>query len=217
MNTATLRDIRCHPDYSIVTLEHTSEYSHHFPGTEVNVRTSPSTPNARHLLLRRSHALSACDPLPAPSPCGASNLRSCPCERIRMSVISRSTGQCLHSAHQRSGTHRFLIASALPTRRALLTASARLTLPIWRRFILDGLGSFTIQSGTVEPDCRMTFAMLQRGQSAVVSPPSTQHARLEERGVLIGKVCHGLAFSARATRTTYGRPSATPQRAVSCH
>lgn len=59
-----------------------------------------------------------------------------------------------------TSTDLFLIASARPTRRALFTASARLTLPISRRFILEGFGNLVIQSGTVEPDCRMTFAIL---------------------------------------------------------
>lgn len=57
-------------------------------------------------------------------------------------------------------THRFLIASLRPIRLALLTASARLILPISRRFIFDGLGSFKIHSGTADPDCSSTFAIL---------------------------------------------------------
>lgn len=49
-------------------------------------------------------------------------------------------------------------------RAAGLTSSPRLTLPIIRRFILDGLGSFVIHSGTGEPDCNSTFAMLRPRQ-----------------------------------------------------
>lgn len=49
----------------------------------------------------------------------------------------------------------------LPIERALFTTSGRLTLPISRLFILDGLGSFNIHSGTGEPDCSSTFAMLE--------------------------------------------------------
>jgi hypothetical protein len=56
--------------------------------------------------------------------------------------------------------HRFLIASFLPILRAGLTASARFTFPIALRFNFDGFGSFEIHSGTGEPDCRRTFAML---------------------------------------------------------
>lgn len=40
--------------------------------------------------------------------------------------------------------------------------SARFTLPISFRFIFEGLGSFEIQYGTVDPDCNRTFAMLRR-------------------------------------------------------
>jgi hypothetical protein len=58
--------------------------------------------------------------------------------------------------------HRFLIASFLPILRAGLTASARFTFPICLRFNFDGLGSFSIHSGTGEPDWRRTFAMLLR-------------------------------------------------------
>lgn len=56
--------------------------------------------------------------------------------------------------------HRFLIASFLPILRAGLTTSARFTFPISLRFSFDGLGSFSIHSGTGEPDWRRTFAML---------------------------------------------------------
>jgi hypothetical protein len=58
--------------------------------------------------------------------------------------------------------HRFLIASLLPILRAGLTNSARFTFPISIRFNFDGLGSFSIQSGTGEPDWERTFAMLLR-------------------------------------------------------
>jgi hypothetical protein len=43
---------------------------------------------------------------------------------------------------------------------ALLTASGRLTRPICFRFIFDGFGSFATHSGTGDPDCSSTFAML---------------------------------------------------------
>ena len=43
---------------------------------------------------------------------------------------------------------------------ALLTASGRLTRPIFLRFIFDGLGSFVTHSGTGDPDCNSTFATL---------------------------------------------------------
>ncbi len=58
--------------------------------------------------------------------------------------------------------HRFLIASLLPILRAGLINSARFTFPISIRFNFDGLGSFSIQSGTGEPDWERTFAMLIR-------------------------------------------------------
>lgn len=47
---------------------------------------------------------------------------------------------------------------------ALLTASGRLTRPICLRFIFDGFGSFTTHSGTGDPDCSSTFAILGDGQ-----------------------------------------------------
>ena len=43
---------------------------------------------------------------------------------------------------------------------ALLTASGLLTRPICLRFIFDGLGSFVTHSGTGDPDCSSTFAIL---------------------------------------------------------
>lgn len=58
--------------------------------------------------------------------------------------------------------HRFLIESLLPILRAGFTNSARFTFPISIRFSLDGLGSFSIQSGTGDPDWERTFAMLLR-------------------------------------------------------
>lgn len=76
--------------------------------------------------------------------------------------------QRLFAAPSRDGsveTHLFLIASLRPILLALFTASARFTLPIWRRFILDGFGSFIIHSGTVDPDWSKTFAILG-GKSA---------------------------------------------------
>ena len=57
-------------------------------------------------------------------------------------------------------SYRFLIASFLPILRAGLTISARFTFPIPLRFSFDGLGSFSIHSGTGEPDWERTFAML---------------------------------------------------------
>lgn len=47
-------------------------------------------------------------------------------------------------------------------RLALLTASARFALPISRLFIFEGFGSFKIHSGTVDPDCKRTLAILIR-------------------------------------------------------
>lgn len=57
-------------------------------------------------------------------------------------------------------TYRFFMASLRPIFRAVLTISERLTLPICLRFIFDGLGSLSIQSGTEDPDCNKTLAML---------------------------------------------------------
>ena len=47
---------------------------------------------------------------------------------------------------------------------AWLTASDRLTRPICLRFIFDGLGSLATHSGTGDPDCSSTFAMLGGSQ-----------------------------------------------------
>jgi len=58
-------------------------------------------------------------------------------------------------------THRFFKARLRPIVLALLTTSGRLTRPICLRFIFDGLGSFTTHSGTGDPDCSSTFAMLR--------------------------------------------------------
>jgi hypothetical protein len=49
-------------------------------------------------------------------------------------------------------------------------------LPINRRFILDGFGSLATQSGTVDPDCIMTLAILSEErceQSIAISPTNT--------------------------------------------
>ncbi len=54
------------------------------------------------------------------------------------------------------------MAAWRPILRAVLTVSARATFPICLRLSLEGLGSFVIHSGTGEPDCNKTFAMLIR-------------------------------------------------------
>ena len=107
---------------------------------------------------------------PLPSLCVVLSPRSCPCKEqisdldskqpTTTSRFTTTTSGTRFTESQYTSTHRFLMASALPTRCALLTASARLTLPIWRRFIFDGLGSLSTHSGTVEPDCKITFAIL---------------------------------------------------------
>jgi hypothetical protein len=74
-----------------------------------------------------------------------------------MSLEPHEFGQ---SQMKKMSPHRFLIASFLPILRAGLTDSARFTFPIVLRFNFDGLGSLKIHSGTGEPDCRRTFAML---------------------------------------------------------
>ena len=70
------------------------------------------------------------------------------------------SASCLRNKQMSS--YRFLIASFLPILRAGLTISARFTFPIPLRFSFDGLGSFSIHSGTGEPDWERTFAMLLR-------------------------------------------------------
>jgi hypothetical protein len=100
-------------------------------------------------------------------------------------------------------SHLFLIASLLPILRAGLTNSVRFTFPISIRFNFDGLGSFSIQSGTGEPDWERTFAMLLRrillekhhGEKNIYS-------RLQIRRVLVGEVSNCLPFSASSTGTT---------------
>lgn len=125
--------------------------------------------------------------------------------------------QRLFAAPSRDGsvkTHLFLIASLRPILFALFTASARFTLPIWRRFILDGFGNFIIHSGTVDPDWSRTFAILG-GKSAFDetaadashgqphSERHQEHLRLEERRVFVGEVRDGLPLSSSTTSTTY--------------
>lgn len=77
---------------------------------------------------------------------------------LRISDISMS--KLSSGLKSDSMPHRFLIASLRSIFRAVLTISKRLTLPICLRFIFDVLGSFVIHSGTDEPDCRSTFAIL---------------------------------------------------------
>jgi hypothetical protein len=50
--------------------------------------------------------------------------------------------------------------SLRPTLRAVLIISGLLILPIRFRLIFEGFGNLRIQSGTDEPDCTRTFAML---------------------------------------------------------
>lgn len=57
-------------------------------------------------------------------------------------------------------THRFFKARLRPIDLALLTVSGRLTRPICLRFIFDGFGSLITHSGTGDPDCSSTFAIL---------------------------------------------------------
>ena len=67
-------------------------------------------------------------------------------------------------------THLFLLASRLPIPSSLVTASPLCTLPIARRFILEGLGNFSTHSGTVDPDCSITFAILSPWESSKHTP-----------------------------------------------
>ena len=98
--------------------------------------------------------------------------------------------------------HRFLIASLLPTLRAGLTNSARFTFPISIRFNFDGLGSFSIQSGTGEPDWERTFAMLLRRVLLEKIRVRDIYSQLQIRRVLIGEVSDCLPFSASSTGAT---------------
>lgn len=101
-------------------------------------------------------------------------------------------------------THRLLIASRRPTLRALLTISGLFTLPICLRFIFDGLGSLSIQSGTVDPDCRMTLAILEE---ALVRKNNTRwieslHGlRFQKRAIIVREECDGFSLAPSATRS----------------
>ena len=90
-----------------------------------------------------------------------SSLRSVFSFRRRLPAImslAHTSGQ--RTRNKQMSPHRFLMASLLPILRAGFTASARFTFPICLRFNFDGLGSFSIHSGTGEPDWRRTLAIL---------------------------------------------------------
>ena len=100
-------------------------------------------------------------------------------------------------------SYRFLIASFLPILRAGLTISARFTFPIPLRFSFDGLGSFSIHSGTGEPDWERTFAMLlHRIFLEWHCKERDTFLRLQIGRVLIGEVSHCFPFSTSSAGTT---------------
>ena len=82
----------------------------------------------------------------------------------------------LQELAETGSAHRLFIASARPILRARLTASPRLAFPISRRFSLDGFGRLVIHSGTADPDCSSTFAILSKPPR--VSAPARQNKRL---------------------------------------
>ena len=86
--------------------------------------------------------------------------RAFSCFRRLPAIMSLERPSIFVVTNEIMSPHRLLIASFLPILRAGLTASARFTFPISLRFNFDGLGSFSIHSGTGEPDWRRTFAML---------------------------------------------------------
>ena len=101
-------------------------------------------------------------------------------------------------------SHLFLIASPLPILWALLTVSARLTLPIARRFILEGLGNLVIQSGTVEPDCKMTLATLERELAWIIALEEI-HLHFEEGAIFIGEECCCFSFATHTSSPSCNR------------
>lgn len=95
------------------------------------------------------------------------------------------------------------MASLLPILRASLTVSARFTLPISRLFILDGFGSLSIHSGTDEPDCRMTFAILKNGVKTLLQGVlgTREYLHFKEWRVFISEICHRFSFAAHTAGT----------------
>lgn len=95
------------------------------------------------------------------------------------------------------------MASPRPTRRATCTVSGRLTLPISFRFILDGLGNLSIHSGTVEPDCRMTLAILDRKLDGDANAEKQLWVvRFQEWAVFVSEIGHGFTLTPHTTGTT---------------
>ena len=115
--------------------------------------------------------------------------------------------------HNSRITHRFLIASARPILPALLTTSGRLTLPIARRLSFEGLGSLSIHSGTVEPDCRITLAMLYHNEwhrqhfSSHSAKGEIKSPRFQEGCILVCEIRYGFSFSPRTARSTLQKSS----------
>ena len=93
------------------------------------------------------------------------------------------------------------MASLRPTFRAQFTDSPRATLPICLRFILDGLGNFRIHSGTVDPDCNKTFAILLwlRTQNMDLLLCS----RFQIRCIFVGEERSSFAFAPSTPSSTY--------------
>lgn len=114
-------------------------------------------PNREHILIYSSDASTS------PLSGSLSFLEGFSWRRLDPAIISLyvQRQQWASAWKARGRAHLFLMASFRPILRASLTVSARLTLPICLRFIFDGLGSFNIQSGTDDPDCNNTFAMLE--------------------------------------------------------
>ena len=116
--------------------------------------------------------------------------------------ISKSSQRC-GPIERAENTRLLFMASSRPMRRAGLTASARLTLPICLRFSLEGFGSLTIQSGTEKPDCMMTFATLRKRVLASDSDVQREHVRLDVRRIFVSEVGYRFPFSSSAAGTAY--------------
>lgn len=98
--------------------------------------------------------------------------------------------------------HLFLIASFRPIFLAEFTTSARLTFPMDFLFIFEGFGNLSIHSGTVEPDCSSTLAMLKTAQVKFGLSMASCNLRFQVRCIVVCEICDGLSFAASSPSTT---------------
>jgi hypothetical protein len=116
------------------------------------------------------------------------------------SIMALHSRQCRSWQRETGSAHRLFIASARPILRAGFTASPRLAFPISRRLSLDGFGRLVIHSGTADPDCSSTFAILSK-------PPESAHQHVRTGASVTHGFRNGASSSVKYVTALPSRPA----------